>query len=296
LHVCNTPIDAYLSCFTNHALDQFLEHLLDVTQKLVRIGSRSKSAILEDYNLQTLIRNQKKLLRTRLEKSTECRLHQTLKELSDEGTGLCETLAQGHGKIKWHQIADLLRRDFPRHYQQLSSDTDDEGFQQVGAIGGSYFDYWIKARDIQNRKDFEILCGGAQSQAVEAREHGITAILDTQDVWDLSKRERVTLVNYWGNLLHQEWIDKLVALAQGHSRTVIELDSLRSEYSARVLETADVVGLTTTGLARNSSLLGRVKPKTLICEEAGEVLEVCSFVYYIRVILISGTYADCPSP
>lgn len=40
-------------CFTNHALDQFLEGILlkDLTRNLVRIGGRSKSEILEPFNL-----------------------------------------------------------------------------------------------------------------------------------------------------------------------------------------------------------------------------------------------------
>jgi len=41
-----------------------------------------------------------------------------------------------------------------------------------------------------------------------------------------------------------------------------------------LLERVDVIGLTTTGLARYAPLLDRVASKTLICEEAGEVLEV----------------------
>ncbi|CAL1528885.1 unnamed protein product [Lymnaea stagnalis] len=41
-----------LVCYTNHALDQFLEEILSFFQgNLVRVGSRSKSEILEDYNL-----------------------------------------------------------------------------------------------------------------------------------------------------------------------------------------------------------------------------------------------------
>jgi hypothetical protein len=42
-------------CYTNHALDQFLESLLDkgITQ-IVRMGSRSKSKRLEQYNLFSL--------------------------------------------------------------------------------------------------------------------------------------------------------------------------------------------------------------------------------------------------
>ncbi|XP_059152113.1 NFX1-type zinc finger-containing protein 1-like [Physella acuta] len=41
-----------LVCYTNHALDQFLEGILNFFQgKMVRVGSRSKSERLEEYNL-----------------------------------------------------------------------------------------------------------------------------------------------------------------------------------------------------------------------------------------------------
>ncbi|KAJ0176799.1 hypothetical protein K1T71_007978 [Dendrolimus kikuchii] len=38
-------------CYTNHALDQFLEGLLDTTKSVIRLGSQSKSKILEPYSL-----------------------------------------------------------------------------------------------------------------------------------------------------------------------------------------------------------------------------------------------------
>lgn len=41
-------------CYTNHALDQFLEGLLSVTDKLVRVGGQSKNEKLEEYNLKSL--------------------------------------------------------------------------------------------------------------------------------------------------------------------------------------------------------------------------------------------------
>ncbi|PNF18207.1 hypothetical protein B7P43_G18049, partial [Cryptotermes secundus] len=40
-----------LVCYTNHALDQFLEGLIAVTNKIVRVGGQSKSKILEGFNL-----------------------------------------------------------------------------------------------------------------------------------------------------------------------------------------------------------------------------------------------------
>ncbi|KAF9982115.1 hypothetical protein BGZ75_006502 [Mortierella antarctica] len=44
-------------CYTNHALDQFLEHLLDEKiTSIARIGSRSKSERLDSYNLESMMR------------------------------------------------------------------------------------------------------------------------------------------------------------------------------------------------------------------------------------------------
>ncbi len=38
-------------CYTNHALDQFLEGIAKFTQQIVRIGSQSKCAALETFSL-----------------------------------------------------------------------------------------------------------------------------------------------------------------------------------------------------------------------------------------------------
>jgi hypothetical protein len=38
-------------CYTNHALDQFLEGIAKFTRQIVRIGSQSKCAALEPFSL-----------------------------------------------------------------------------------------------------------------------------------------------------------------------------------------------------------------------------------------------------
>ncbi|GBP83192.1 NFX1-type zinc finger-containing protein 1 [Eumeta japonica] len=43
-----------LICYTNHALDQFLEGILNVTKNIIRLGSQSKSEKLEPYALHNL--------------------------------------------------------------------------------------------------------------------------------------------------------------------------------------------------------------------------------------------------
>ncbi|CAH0715659.1 unnamed protein product, partial [Brenthis ino] len=46
-----------LVCYTNHALDQFLEEISKKTNSIVRIGGQSKNEVMEKYNLNTLRKN-----------------------------------------------------------------------------------------------------------------------------------------------------------------------------------------------------------------------------------------------
>lgn len=46
-------------CYTNHALDQFLEHILAVTDSIVRIGGQSRNEAMEKISLNNLRRTKK---------------------------------------------------------------------------------------------------------------------------------------------------------------------------------------------------------------------------------------------
>lgn len=41
-------------CYTNHALDQFLEGILNITDKVIRLGSQSKNSVLQNYTLNNM--------------------------------------------------------------------------------------------------------------------------------------------------------------------------------------------------------------------------------------------------
>lgn len=49
----NKPI--IVVCYTNHALDQFLEGILQFTTNVVRIGNQTKSEIIKNYSLKNII-------------------------------------------------------------------------------------------------------------------------------------------------------------------------------------------------------------------------------------------------
>jgi hypothetical protein len=266
------------SCYTNHALDQFLEHLLGVTDRIVRIGSRSKSEQLEQYNLHERILRQEDGLKSRYERTMEWTIRKKLEEHSEAGNELCETIRFGSSKIKWPQIVDLLRRDYPSHYAQLVGGVDSDGFTTVGRKGShNFFGYWKYCNDIRDREEYEKLSGISNSTNTDDHPRPLDQLLlPGVDIWEFSRKERRRILEHWESLLREEWIDNIFVLAQLHREELDKWETLRSDYFKRVLENADVIGLTTTGLARYDGLIDRVNSKTLICEEAGEVLEVGS--------------------
>jgi len=53
-------------CYTNHALDQFMEGILSFTDKVVRIGGQSKSKIIEEYSLRNITRKYRRSITTNI--------------------------------------------------------------------------------------------------------------------------------------------------------------------------------------------------------------------------------------
>ncbi|KAK4141918.1 uncharacterized protein C8A04DRAFT_13673 [Dichotomopilus funicola] len=85
--------------------------------------------------------------------------------------------------------------------------------------------------------------------------------------------ERRTVTDYWVRQLvhHQtERIAEFVDRAQDHRS---EINAVHDDVARRTLLQADVVGVTTTGLARHINMLCRVGIKVVVCEEAAEVME-----------------------
>lgn len=263
------------SCYTNHALDQFLEHILPVTKLIVRMGSMSKSEKLEKYNLYEWVSGQEDGTKTRTERTMEFGSLRKLESQQEDGNELCESLCKGTTKIQWEQLDTFLRRNYPNHYAQILGVVDDDGFVRVGKKRGTFFYYWKFSVDLRDRENYERLYGTTTGNNHAANCRPLAELLSPNaDIWEFSRDERTLVLRHWESQLRQDWIDELVVRAQQYQNELELLETVRSEYNRRLLEKVDVIGLTTTGLARYAHLLDRVQAKTLICEEAGEVLEV----------------------
>ncbi|OCL03127.1 P-loop containing nucleoside triphosphate hydrolase protein, partial [Glonium stellatum] len=253
-------------CYTNHALDQLLEHLLDkgVTQ-IIRMGSRSKSERLGSLNLR-LVAGRMSLTKTERDQKNHSgrdikllavTLNNILHEMNEYGS--------------WKSLEHYIRQEYPWHYQQLFGE-DEDGWQKVIHNSEDWMSKWLQGR-IQHRNGME---------------HGFNVRpldeLEATNVWDMTLPERKALYDSWLAGMEQDLRERFLQALGDFKSAKREDEQVRHELDIRCLQEANVIGVTLTGLARNLSLLRRLRSKVVICEEAGEVLEAHMLTAFLPTI------------
>ncbi|KAF3940983.1 hypothetical protein ABW19_dt0208668 [Dactylella cylindrospora] len=240
-------------CYTNHALDQFLEHLLDIEVKnIIRLGSRSKSERLDPYLLRNLTQAAEN---TRLERKQIYDLRKSMESLSKEATDYCSTLADPNSEGSFKAYIDL---NFPHLSPHLFTHmVDDEGFQvQHGKGNEKPFSAWRR-----------------QSQPGYSTRSARDILTICTNPWELNAVERYTVLTYWRQEMVRNAMVGLSEVTERHHRESDQLSTVRKEWDRRTLQGADIIGVTTTSLAMHADVLERIQAKVLFCEEAGEILE-----------------------
>ncbi|KAI1332021.1 hypothetical protein F5Y16DRAFT_358334 [Xylariaceae sp. FL0255] len=239
-------------CYTNHALDQLLEHLLDDgVQQIIRIGSRSKSERLEEANLRCVARNAD---RTKAEKSS---LWEARNALDGQSSTLSKSLQQLQQCLGRPALKAYLAGHYPKHHEALFGTlVDKEGYQEVRRDKQS-IDQWLRTG-----QDIQVASGPRQVEQLLAA-----------DLWTMSHQERHRLHSHWKKQIRDPIIQNILLDHREYVAASKKRARVNQEVDLRCLSAADIVGVTTTGLAKNIDLLRRLRCKVLICEEAGEVLE-----------------------
>ncbi|KAI1439194.1 hypothetical protein GGR50DRAFT_7191 [Xylaria sp. CBS 124048] len=240
--------------YTNHALDQLLEHLMDDgTTQIIRIGGRSKSERLVKVNLRVISTIAE---RTKSEKST---LWDTKNALISHESTISNSLQQLKTCFGLGALHNYLEKFHPRHHQVLLGTVIDEaGFQEVHhGPPNQRIDRWLNSGVAPQ--------GNAALRPIEQ--------LLTADLWSLNHGERHRLYEYWQKEIRDIIVEGMFFEYTVYTQTQNVRGGVLQEVNLRSLAAADVIGVTTTGLARNLDLLRRLGCKVLLCEEAGEVLE-----------------------
>ncbi|KAI2602657.1 putative NF-X1 finger and helicase domain protein [Hypoxylon sp. NC1633] len=238
-------------CYTNHALDQLLEHLWHGgVKQIIRIGSRSKSSILEKLNLRKL---EKEADRTRAEKHAAGRTFSVLARVETDIRNYLSGLRASKiaQKVKSHIEVDAK----PFHDAIFEPGVEDDWTAVTHKDAWACFLGWVEAGPVLE---------------IEVRD---ADALKKENPGALSRQERSALYTAWCSEVTADLEDEFVSLHDDYQNAKKEFQTVIREVDLRLLEEADIVGVTTTGLAKNLDMLRKLDTKVLLGEEAGEVLE-----------------------
>ena len=247
-------------CYTNHALDQFLELLLEHEEKgIVRIGGRSKSEKLDQYNLHMLSR--RKLSRSEYAKLCQHRdvADECLKELQLEIARLSNLLQSAPSWGALCDTATLL--DQPLVDDLLFSlNATEDGFKV--ATGGK--------RHATPASAFNSWLGGHPSPFKGKK---LRNSIPHPECWRWPLADRQAKIQEWIMLAREASSMQVQALLSRYSEAKRAIQVLDRSGQLQVLSSARIVGMTTTGVAKHHELVRALRAPLVLCEEAAEVLE-----------------------
>ncbi|OAL52703.1 hypothetical protein IQ07DRAFT_535610 [Pyrenochaeta sp. DS3sAY3a] len=247
-------------CFTNHALDQFLEHLIITgISRIIRVGGQSKSELLENHNLRTITATEAKSKHERWQAATAYQKLDECEEKSKRVLGRLHTIQKHMG---WKQLQYHIRTRYSLIHRQFDQ-TDEDGFKVVGRHP---FDIWMT----KSVHDTPVTLPEMAPEMVNIDDIILQA---SRDVQSLSYVQRRILIDKWTEEITHQASEEFFEVIKDVEDVQHDLTNVHEEVNRRVLQEADVIGLTTSGLAKNISTLQHVRAKVVICEEAGEVME-----------------------
>lgn len=196
-----------------------------------------------------------------LERSILGRTFEELEQSQKMAGAALKPLHQTKKGLTWDALGRFLLQESPRIHRQLNPG-DDEGFE---VVGGDYLAAWLGQRPRGSDAQIDALKGGDDVRNLTVRAE--------TDINSLSHLERWVMAETWLDRAREQQTGRLFERLNEANGLRQAINNVHDDINRRTLLQADVVGVTTTGLARNIAMLRHVRPKVVLCEEAAEVME-----------------------
>lgn len=244
-------------CYTNHALDQFLEDLLDIginASSIVRLGSKSSQRTLK----LSLSEQRISYRRSHTSWSVINSLRSRADELKNDLVSAFSTYEKFAVNIG--TILEFLEFEHPVFYDAFIPADQGDGMVTVGAHGKAVsphflFDIWSQGKN-----------PGVLANIKELPE-------ESQRVWKIDQATRQAHIQEWTRSLYEEQVTNTQTLAQQFDAAQDRVERVWNEKTSAILRTKRIIGCTTTGAAMYARDIRQAKPGIVLLEEAGEILE-----------------------
>jgi hypothetical protein len=170
--------------FTNHALDHLLESVLDagITQKIVRIGSRSQSERLQGFTLDKLEKFHDDFLRRGVNTAFA-----TMKRAEEAfNDGMVRMKSNQQGGLEGLKI--LLQLIYPEHHECLAYPPNEIQSRATELFG---------ANSTEFSKQYQLWEESKDRPSGNRRTRPTNTLLNTPNVWSMSSEERKLLSRRW---------------------------------------------------------------------------------------------------
>ena len=246
-------------CYTHHALDQFLEELLDLgipESDIVRLGSPAKAtprtqplSLKEMRQSVKLNQDQWRMLNLRKDQvREECR------SLQDAFRAFRDANAS-----KFDLMEHLeFQMDGPPFFEAFQVPEEENNMVRVGkrgkAVNSFYLlDRWCRGKD-----------AGMYKRKVEAASKG---------VWQMKPESRMEALSSWRSEILRERVTRLHEAGTAYNASLGHIQAIHMEKDLQVIRRKRIIGCTTTAAAKYVQALQSIAPGVLLVEEAGEILE-----------------------
>ncbi|KAJ7170685.1 P-loop containing nucleoside triphosphate hydrolase protein [Mycena crocata] len=239
-------------CYTNHALDQFLEDILDIgvpQHSIVRLGGKSTTRT-EPLGLY------KQRGGSNLGRGD----WQTINDLKLTSSQLLARLKKTWaGFNKRPDLLEHIEFEDEAFFTALSLPQSANGMTQVGKGGKKVDRFYLWSR------------WTAGNDAGMFKNH--PQILATADVWEMDTPSRKAKVSGWITACQREEAASISTIGKAFNEHQDELDRIFRQREVSILRSKQIIGCTTTAAAKYTQDIQAVSPEVLIVEEAGEILE-----------------------
>jgi hypothetical protein len=223
-----------VNCYTNHALDQFLEDLMDIgipQSDMVRIGGKSTMRTAP-LSLQTLTRASG----ARITKG-DWREIDALRSRQVTLSGALTTAytAYKQSNPKYESVMEHLRFEHPDYFAAFTIPASSDNSTVVGKGGKAVDPYYLLNRWIYGQ-DASVYKGSPNIQGADK-------------IWKTDRATRMGAFDTWKREMLQEQAELIYDLGKQHDDCVAQISAMFRSGEQSVLQSRRVIGCTTTGAA-----------------------------------------------
>lgn len=257
--VDNTLDTLLVLSFTNHALDQFIEDLIDIginRDLIVRLGSKSTARTAPLLlSAQSAPGAHRRKERYQLIDFQRNHARNLLKKIDESSVDFFQD------RISTAQIFQYLQfsQDYGHFYDALSLPEVAEGETFVGP----------KGKKIEPDYLFTQWKTGKNPGAY-------TALLsddELRDVWTMGMPDRLAKLREWEDDIRQDSLRDLITHLDAYNASQKTILRLKKEKTEHILQSKRIIACTTTAASMYASEIQTATPGIILVEEAGEILE-----------------------